>query len=95
LQCLRTWKELHGSFSSSKWLVRILRAIVEATANFVTVGVADLFHRRGIQAKPVGDHAPRLAIFLHDALAARALPSHRRASSVGAKGQARVVGRLA
>ena len=48
--------------------VRILRAIVEATANFVTVGVADLFHRRGIRAKPVGDDAPRLAIFLHDAL---------------------------
>ena len=32
------------------------------------VGVADLFHRHGIRAKPLGDDAPRLAIFLHDAL---------------------------
>ena len=49
----RTPKELHGSFSLSKWLVRILRTIVEPAANFVTVGVAD---------------ASRLAVFLHDAL---------------------------
>jgi hypothetical protein len=68
LQCPRTPKELHGSFSSSKWLVRILRAIVEPTANFVTVGVSDLFHRCGIRAKPVGDGALGLAILLHDAL---------------------------
>src|SRR5208282_3052496 len=30
--------------------------------------VADLSHRGGIGAKPVGDDAPRPAIFLHDAL---------------------------
>ena len=42
-------------FSPSKWLVRILRAIIGPTANLVTVGVADLFHRCGIRAKPVGD----------------------------------------
>ena len=48
--------------------MRILRAIVEPMANLVTVGVADLFHRCGIRAKPVGDDALRLAIFLHDAL---------------------------
>src|SRR5271163_3465363 len=47
--------------------MRILRAIVEPTANLVTIGVADLFHRRGVRAKPVGDDAPRSAIFLHDA----------------------------
>ena len=34
----------------------------------MTVGVADLFHRRGIGGKPVGDDVPRPAIFLHDAL---------------------------
>ena len=48
--------------------MRILRAIVEPTANLVTVNVADLFHRCGIRAKPVGHDAPRLAISLHDAL---------------------------
>jgi hypothetical protein len=42
-------KELHGSFSSSKWLLRILRPIVEPTTNLVTVGVVDLFHRCGMQ----------------------------------------------
>jgi hypothetical protein len=48
--------------------MRVFRAVVEPTANLVTVGVADLFHRCGIRAKPVGDDAPRLAIFLHNAL---------------------------
>ena len=48
--------------------MRILRAIIEPTANLVTVGVADLFHRCGIRAKPVGDDALGSAIFLHDAL---------------------------
>jgi len=48
--------------------MRILRAIIEPTANLVTVGVADLFHRCGIRAKPLGDDPPRLAIFLRDAL---------------------------
>src|SRR5271157_3682293 len=48
--------------------MRILRAIVEPTTDLLEIGVADLFHRRGIRAKPVGDHDPRLAIFLHDAL---------------------------
>src|SRR5271165_1276135 len=61
-------KPLHGPFSSSKRLMRILRAIVEPTTDLLEIGVADLFHRRGIRAKPVGDHDPRLAIFLHDAL---------------------------
>src|SRR5271156_421073 len=48
--------------------MRILRAIVEPTTNLVTIGVADLFHRRGIRAKPVSDDAPRAAILLHGAL---------------------------
>ena len=48
--------------------MRVFRAVVEAPTDLVTVGVADLFHRCGIRAKPVGDDAPRLAIFLHDAL---------------------------
>src|SRR5271155_2325527 len=34
----------------------------------MTIDVANLFHRRGIRAKPVGDDAPRPTIFLHDAL---------------------------
>ena len=48
--------------------MRVFRAVVEPTANLVTVDVADLFHRCGIRAKPVGHDAPRLAIFLHNAL---------------------------
>ena len=48
--------------------MRVFRAVVEPTANLVAVDVADLFHRCGIRAKPVGDDAPRLAVFLHDAL---------------------------
>ena len=34
----------------------------------MAINVANLFHRRGIGAKPVGDDAPRPTIFLHDAL---------------------------
>src|SRR5882672_12865190 len=48
--------------------MRILRPIVEPTANLVTIGVADLFHRCGIRAKPVGDDVPGSTILLHDAL---------------------------
>src|SRR5208337_3868799 len=48
--------------------MRILGAIVEPTTNLLAIGVADLFHRRGIRAKPVGDDGTRPAIFLHDAL---------------------------
>src|SRR5271165_4627173 len=48
--------------------MRILRAIVEPTTDLVAVGIADLFHRRGIRAKAVGDDLPRSAVPLHDAL---------------------------
>ena len=48
--------------------MRVFRPIVEPTTNLLASAVADLFHRRGIGAKPVGDDAPRAAIFLHDAL---------------------------
>src|SRR5271155_1998705 len=48
--------------------MRILRAIVEPTADLLASGVADLSHRRGISAQPVGDDRPRLAVFLHDPL---------------------------
>jgi hypothetical protein len=48
--------------------MRVFRAVVEPTANLMAVGVADLFHRCGIRAKPVCDDTPRLAIFLHDPL---------------------------
>src|SRR5580704_9199060 len=48
--------------------MRILGAIVEPTTHLVAIGVADLFHRRGIRAKSIGNHAPRSAICPHDAL---------------------------
>src|SRR5271169_3712366 len=48
--------------------MRILRAIVEPTTDLLAIGVADLFHRRAIRAKPVRDDAPRTAKCLHDAL---------------------------
>src|SRR5271166_2821221 len=48
--------------------MRILRAIVEPTTDLLAIGIADLFHRRAIRAKPVGDDLPRSAICLHRAL---------------------------
>src|SRR5271165_4143414 len=48
--------------------MRVFRPIVEATTNLVAFDVADLAHRGGIGGKPVGDDAPRPAIFLHDPL---------------------------
>jgi transposase len=42
---------VHGPFSSSKRLMRILRAIVEPTTDLLAIAVADLFHRRGIKSK--------------------------------------------
>jgi hypothetical protein len=68
LQRLRASEPLHGVLWSSKRLMRILRAIVEPTTNLVAVGIADLFHRRGIRAKAVGDDRPRSAVPLHDRL---------------------------
>src|SRR5208337_703620 len=68
LQRLRTSKPLHRPFSSSKRLMRILRAIVEATTDLLAIGVADLFHRRRIRAKTVGDDLLRSAVCLHDPL---------------------------
>jgi hypothetical protein len=48
--------------------MRILRAVVEPTADLSTIRIADLFHRRVVRAKPVGDDAPRAPKCLHDAL---------------------------
>ena len=59
LQRLHTSKPLHRPLSSSKRLMRILRPIVEAATDLVSIGSADLFHRRGIRAKAVGDDLPR------------------------------------
>src|SRR5271166_3519210 len=62
LQRLHASKPLHRPFPSSERLMRILRSIVEPTA--------DLIHRRRsrISAKPVGDDAARPTVFLHDPL---------------------------
>jgi len=54
LQHLHASNPLHRPFSSSKRLMRILRAIVEPTTDLLAIGVADLFHRHGIRAKPEG-----------------------------------------
>jgi hypothetical protein len=48
--------------------MRILRPIVELTANLLSIGDADVFHRRGIRAKPIGRDGLGAVIFLHDAL---------------------------
>jgi hypothetical protein len=48
--------------------MRILRPIVEPAPKLLAIGVADLFHRRRISAKPVGDDLPRPAIFFQDSL---------------------------
>src|SRR5271166_5386171 len=68
LQRLHASKPLHRPFLSSERLMRILRSIVEPTADLLTIGVADLIHCRRISAKPVGDDAARPTVFLHDPL---------------------------
>jgi hypothetical protein len=40
----------------------------EPTTDLLAIVVADLFHRRRIRAKAIGDDAPRSAIFLQDTL---------------------------
>jgi hypothetical protein len=59
LQRHQTSKTLHGALSSSKRLMRILSPIVEPAIDLLPTGVADLSHRRGVSAKPVGDDLPR------------------------------------
>jgi hypothetical protein len=56
------------ALSSSKRLMRILRAIVESMADLLTIGAADISHRRRICRKPIGDDPARSTVFLHDAL---------------------------
>ena len=65
---LHTSKPLHRPLSSSKRLMRILRPIVEAATDLLPICGTDLFHRRRIRAKPVGDDLPRWAVFLYDPL---------------------------
>jgi hypothetical protein len=48
--------------------MRVLRSIVEATTDLVSIGNPDLPHRRRVSPKPVGDDALRLTVFLHDPL---------------------------
>ena len=49
--------------------MRILRPIVEPTADLVPIGCnTDIVHRRGIGTKPIDNDAPRWPIFLHDPL---------------------------
>lgn len=48
--------------------MRILRPIVEAATDLVPIGVADLFHRRGMRAKRFSDDAARPAVLLHNPL---------------------------
>ena len=49
-------------------MIREAGAHVEEDTDLVPVGVAQLFHRSGIRAKPVGHNAARLAVPLHDPL---------------------------
>ena len=67
LQGLHAAKPLHSPLSSSKWLMRILRPIVEPSTNLLSIADADLFHCRGIGAEPIGHDGLGAAIFLHDA----------------------------
>ena len=48
--------------------MRILRTIVEAATDLVSIGEADLLHRRGIHRTSIGDDAARRALFLHNPL---------------------------
>jgi hypothetical protein len=68
LQRLPTSESLHRSFSSPKWLMRILRPIVAAMANLVAVADADLPHRTGMGQESVGHDLKWATMSLHDPL---------------------------
>ena len=48
--------------------MRVFSPIVEAAADLLAIGVADLAHRRRIGPKPIRNDRTRWAIFLHNAL---------------------------
>jgi hypothetical protein len=68
LQGLHAAKPLHGPLSPSKWPMGVLCPIVEPSASLLSTADADLFHCRGIGAKPIGHDGLGAAIFLYDAL---------------------------
>jgi hypothetical protein len=59
LQRLHASEPLHGVFSSSRGLMRILRAIVERTTDLVAVGIADLFQTTDDQTYALKWSRPR------------------------------------
>ena len=62
--------------SPSKRLVRVLRPIVAAATDLVSISCnADLVHRRRIGTKPVGDDAARSAVLLQEPLEKLQRPS--------------------
>jgi hypothetical protein len=54
LHLLHASKPLHRPFSSSRWVIQILRPIVEPTADLLAIGVADPLVAAE-KAEPVGD----------------------------------------
>ena len=65
LQTSHLPKPEHGSLSSSKWKVRILRLIVQPATRFLPVRVADDFHCGAIGTQFVRHDDVRFAVALH------------------------------
>jgi hypothetical protein len=55
----------HGSFTSSKWLVRILGTVIEPAARFLPFLVTDDFHRGAIGTQLIRHDGMRVPIALH------------------------------
>ena len=55
----------HRSFSSPKWQVRILRAIVQPAASFLAICGSDFPQRCAVGSQPVRDDHPRATVLAH------------------------------
>lgn len=55
----------HGAFSALKWLVRILRAIVEPATGFAIVRQSQILQRRAVGPKLVSGEDVRVTMAFH------------------------------
>ncbi len=55
----------HGAFSSPKWLVRILRTIVEPATGFSIVTQSQVLQRRALGPELVSDENMRVTMPFH------------------------------
>jgi len=54
LRTTHTPEPQYGAFSSSKWEVRTLYPVILPTADLLSIGIANNFHRRAMGAQSIG-----------------------------------------